>query len=944
MAAAPEPWIPRFFVLDGGEPEDAAAFTGGRPGDYLIFSEEGGQRHLSWAWLNGSGGPRRFSVRVRQWSPGVDLDHPRELSPGEVEELLRSAPSGVDLPPFSLERFSPSAVGAIGYALGFSTANGTETIHMEHLLAGLGVKQEGALKRLAGERFDDLIATLEAKHEARLAQAERIHTDYVPRLSSHVLDAFLAAVRTAEETNKGYVQHHILLAGARTVEDCSAVTILEEFVEGGEDPVERAFDGVRFATHLSDRGSDVDRLKITPYVEALAALLINHDVAPPLSVGLFGDWGAGKSFFISKLKGAVDKFSRDARTDLDLPFCRGCAQIEFNAWQYADADLWSSLVTHILGELSVFLSGGKRDESEAARKKLVEGLSSVEDRKEQLKSELASAHRETAAAKNEAEKAARQRRRVEAGLVAAEKLGVVDTKQRDALGEVFDEADGEPFRATLRHVLRSPAAFAAVALAALAVGLGWFSAASEWIAAAPAALGIVLAGWKALRAYSAFREVSEGDGTASLTEADKKRIAELEADEQAKRAEWKLLQKEEQELEAKLAGVNPRAALLEVLGRRPAYERSLGLISQIHRDFSELGDLIERIRAESGKDSENAEQNKGPKIERIVLYIDDLDRCEPKRVVEVLQAVHLLLALDLFVVVVAVDPRWLRRALEVHYPELLLTKKNSRLAGEIATPRDYLEKIFQVPFVLPSLDAEKSSEFLQRLLEREGRSSATADPGLRRDASPTPTDATKGQTASQAASNARKSQAAPASGDISTAVSSGAAESDPAPEAPLSIEARRVELTEQEKSYLAQMGGFFSTPRAAKRFLNSYRLLRATVDVGDLESFVGNEQEPGPYRGAIMMTAVAVSFPCLLGVMRRSDGMSTIRSFIADFGDPDEGAPTPPRSDPAVRGNCAEDMEKLGKLLDAAGPAVASVPLAHCREWASGAERFTFQA
>ena len=28
-------------------------------------------------------------------------------------------------------------------------------------------------------------------------------------------------------------------------------------------------------------------------------------------------------------------------------------------------------------------------------------------------------------------------------------------------------------------------------------------------------------------------------------------------------------------------------------------------------------------------------------IDRIVLYIDDLDRCSPRRVVEVLQAVHL---------------------------------------------------------------------------------------------------------------------------------------------------------------------------------------------------------------------------------------------------------------------------------------------------------------
>ena len=54
-------------------------------------------------------------------------------------------------------------------------------------------------------------------------------------------------------------------------------------------------------------------------------------------------------------------------------------------------------------------------------------------------------------------------------------------------------------------------------------------------------------------------------------------------------------------------------------------------------------------------------------IDRIVLYIDDLDRCSPRQVVDVLQAVHLLLALDLFVVVVGVDPRWLLHALRSEY-------------------------------------------------------------------------------------------------------------------------------------------------------------------------------------------------------------------------------------------------------------------------------------
>jgi hypothetical protein len=54
-------------------------------------------------------------------------------------------------------------------------------------------------------------------------------------------------------------------------------------------------------------------------------------------------------------------------------------------------------------------------------------------------------------------------------------------------------------------------------------------------------------------------------------------------------------------------------------------------------------------------------------IDRIILYIDDLDRCKPEDVVRVLQRVHMLLAFELFVVVVAVVARWVEEALTQSY-------------------------------------------------------------------------------------------------------------------------------------------------------------------------------------------------------------------------------------------------------------------------------------
>src|SRR5206468_9352712 len=88
------------------------------------------------------------------------------------------------------------------------------------------------------------------------------------------------------------------------------------------------------------------------------------------------------------------------------------------------------------------------------------------------------------------------------------------------------------------------------------------------------------------------------------------------------------------------------------------------------------------------------------------LYIDDLDRCPSSLVVQVLQAVHLLLAFDLFVVVVGVDSRWLLRSLEEEYAQLK-PRAQSDAAAVIAgssTPQDYLEKIFQIPYWVPEMD------------------------------------------------------------------------------------------------------------------------------------------------------------------------------------------------------------------------------------------------
>jgi hypothetical protein len=66
---------------------------------------------------------------------------------------------------------------------------------------------------------------------------------------------------------------------------------------------------------------------------------------------------------------------------------------------------------------------------------------------------------------------------------------------------------------------------------------------------------------------------------------------------------------------------------------------SAGTVKQIDEDLSDIGSAPV------------------PALSRIILHVDDLDRCPPHVVVDVLQAVHLLLCFPLFTVIVAVDVR-----------------------------------------------------------------------------------------------------------------------------------------------------------------------------------------------------------------------------------------------------------------------------------------------
>lgn len=80
---------------------------------------------------------------------------------------------------------------------------------------------------------------------------------------------------------------------------------------------------------INDSPSSADSIGFTPFVTALSRLISHPETKTPLTIGLYGPWGSGKSSFIEQVKGDINKNKKPIH------------QIDFNAWKHdASENLW----------------------------------------------------------------------------------------------------------------------------------------------------------------------------------------------------------------------------------------------------------------------------------------------------------------------------------------------------------------------------------------------------------------------------------------------------------------------------------------------------------------------------------------------------------------------------------------------------------------------------
>src|SRR5262249_21171618 len=154
----------------------------------------------------------------------------------------------------------------------------------------------------------------------------------------NIMDRARVFARSTTGTETIGVRH--IIASALTAQDSTANKFLND--EGVSIPMLRSKlykdftrrwledDGAQWRFHLVgttpptiarydadsvDRGTD--KLDVTRYATAFATVIASRSVLPPLAIGVFGDWGSGKSFFMRLIEEQTREVSSYDETDAD---------------------------------------------------------------------------------------------------------------------------------------------------------------------------------------------------------------------------------------------------------------------------------------------------------------------------------------------------------------------------------------------------------------------------------------------------------------------------------------------------------------------------------------------------------------------------------------------------------------------------------------------------
>ncbi|MFH1701319.1 MAG: P-loop NTPase fold protein [Candidatus Zixiibacteriota bacterium] len=217
-----------------------------------------------------------------------------------------------------------------------------------------------------------------------------------------------------------------------------------------------------------------------------------------------------------------------------------------------------------------------------------------------------------------------------------------------------------------------------------------------------------------------------------------------------------------------------------------------------------------------------------PIHERFIVFIDDLDRCRPEQILNILEAIKLFLDTQNFIFILAMDARVVRHAVGTHYKFMAETIPEQEIMRY-----DYLEKIIQIPFSLPQLNPieilNHKNQLLADLVEHPQEEKHDERPKPKKDNEPT--------------IKANRSMPIEIQGDPNQALF------------PIKQDdTLEMSLSEAEDKTIEEIinNGITPTPRQMVRFKNVYLLARHLY----LEKFASHETPPCEFTIWILLLVV----------------------------------------------------------------------------------------
>jgi predicted nucleic acid-binding Zn-ribbon protein len=517
------------------------------------------------------------------------------------------------------------------------------------------------------------------------------------------------------------------------------------------------------------------------------------------ALGLFGRWGSGKSFFIEKLKDKIDKLSNHSG-DRQPRYCQEIIQIDFNAWHYNESNIWASLVHHIFDTLQKHFQRLKKEEefknlireleiSQERRDQLNELIEDKHAQKNEIEASIQ--EREEKISRIMDQQIARfdtMPRRIATNKETRDQLLALLPKAAEILDLPTEDLrkqleKGQKTASEIVKILNESGVLAGqgrvIGKTIIRSGLSTLFITSAGVVlllyfALPAMLGLpdlwneflpipgqyiamitpalVWLRKRLIASANLFNDISAIE--AKLLEDIRKEEEDKDSFLHSLRTEQErvskeivaandkreLLDREILDLQSKLNDLGSAESLVGYINDRASsddYRSKLGILALIRRDFDKLSMLMTTSNSfKSSRIQASNSTTKLPHIDRIILYIDDLDRVQDSRkVLQVLEAVHLLLAFPLFHVVVAVDERWAARSVLSHHGDFFGIKKVAdnadnkqaehereflleQIGIQQATPREFLEKIFQISFWVRPLSKQLTLGLINGVVKR----------------------------------------------------------------------------------------------------------------------------------------------------------------------------------------------------------------------------------